>query len=185
VVAQCGFNTHVSWERPASAGLRGTAELSTRLDQINWDFVERLGPSPLEGVHPYPAKFIGDIPRSLIETIGVPPNTVVLDPFCGSGATLVESQRLGYEAIGIDLNPIACLISRVQIGQGVDGYCGGANQHVAVVTIGSSTVRFACGTKRSTRASAACPMAKRGSSAATPPARPARRTDRRLIMCPR
>src|ERR1700693_694211 len=54
----------------------------------------------------------------------------------------------------------------------------------AVVTIGSSTVRFACGTKRSTRASADCPIAKRGSNAATPPATPARRTDRRFMMCP-
>src|SRR5713226_8816634 len=50
--------------------------------------------------------------------------------------------------------------------------------------IGSSTVRFACGTKRSTRASADCPIAKRGSNAATPPATPARRTDRRFMMCP-
>src|SRR6266852_4775956 len=49
---------------------------------------------------------------------------------------------------------------------------------------GSSTVRFACGTKRSTRASSDCPIAKRGSSAATPPATPARRTDRRFMMCP-
>jgi site-specific DNA-methyltransferase (cytosine-N4-specific) len=95
-------------ERPASAGLaRRATGLSARLDQIDWDFVDRLAPSTLEGVHPYPAKFIGDIPRSLIRTIGVPANTVVFDPFCGSGATLVESQRLGYEAVGIDLNPIA------------------------------------------------------------------------------
>ena len=102
-------------DRPVTAGLtRLTAELATRLDGINWNFVVRLAPSALEGVHPYPAKFIGDIPRSLISTIGLPPNTVVFDPFCGSGATLVESQRLGYEAIGIDLNPIACLISRVK-----------------------------------------------------------------------
>src|SRR5712664_4159723 len=50
--------------------------------------------------------------------------------------------------------------------------------------IGSSTVRFACGTKLSTRASADCPIAKRGSNAATPPAIPARRTDRRFMMCP-
>jgi hypothetical protein len=55
---------------PAPDGLvRRVGGLSARLDKINWDFVERPAPSALEGVHPYPAKFIGDIPRSLIETI--------------------------------------------------------------------------------------------------------------------
>ncbi len=37
-----------------------------------------------------------------------------MDPFCGSGTTLVEAQLAGIPAIGIDLNPIACLISRVK-----------------------------------------------------------------------
>ena len=94
--------------------VRRAAGLSARLEKINWDFVERPTPSALQRIHPYPAKFIGDIPRSLIETISLPAGTVVFDPFCGSGATLVESQRLGYQAVGIDLNPIACLISRVK-----------------------------------------------------------------------
>src|SRR5258708_3999765 len=100
---------------PAPEGVQQPAsELSISLDEINWDFVARPTPSPLESIHPYPAKFIGDIPRSLISIIGLPTGTVVFDPFCGSGATLVESQRLGHHAVGIDLNPIACLISRVK-----------------------------------------------------------------------
>lgn len=88
--------------------------LRARLNAIDWNFGERRCASPLESVHPYPAKFIGDIPRSFIEAIGLPKGTIILDPFCGSGATLVESQRLGREAVGIDLNPIACLLSRVK-----------------------------------------------------------------------
>ncbi len=38
----------------------------------------------------------------------------VLDPFCGSGTTLAEAQRRGLTSVGVDLNPIACLISRVR-----------------------------------------------------------------------
>ena len=40
--------------------------------------------------------------------------TRVLDPFCGSGTTLVETQRAGLATVGINLNPIACLLSRVK-----------------------------------------------------------------------
>ena len=41
-------------------------------------------------------------------------NDLILDPFVGSGTTLVESKVLGRNAIGVDINPLACLISRVK-----------------------------------------------------------------------
>jgi site-specific DNA-methyltransferase (cytosine-N4-specific) len=44
----------------------------------------------------------------------MPHGNAVLDPFCGSGTTLTEAQRLGLPSVGIDVNPIACLISRVK-----------------------------------------------------------------------
>jgi len=84
------------------------------LTSINWDFPERVAHSDIEGIHPYPAKFIAEIPRALLESIPLPKGTSVLDPFCGSGTTLVECQRRGVPVTGIDLNPIACLISRVK-----------------------------------------------------------------------
>jgi hypothetical protein len=39
---------------------------------------------------------------------------VVLDPFCGSGTTLVEARRVGAKAIGVDANPLAVLIARAK-----------------------------------------------------------------------
>jgi site-specific DNA-methyltransferase (cytosine-N4-specific) len=81
---------------------------------INWDFDDRSRSDPIESLHPYPAKFISLLPREILNCIPVKPGTAVLDPFCGSGTTLVESQRLGIPSVGIDLNPIACLISRVK-----------------------------------------------------------------------
>ncbi|NTW28880.1 MAG: site-specific DNA-methyltransferase [Coriobacteriia bacterium] len=65
------------------------------------------------GMHPYPAKFIPHIPRILIESFA-PASSVVLDPMCGSGTSLVEATLLGHPAIGIDINPIATLISRAK-----------------------------------------------------------------------
>ncbi|GAB2180937.1 DNA methyltransferase C1 [Denitratisoma sp. agr-D3] len=88
--------------------------IDSRLGRIDWSFARRAKSPSIEAIHPYPAKFIGDIPRALIETLPIPRGTAVLDPFCGSGTSLMEAQRAGLNGIGIDLNPIACLISRVK-----------------------------------------------------------------------
>ena len=90
------------------------SSLLQSLKSLNWDFPERLTDRDIEEIHPYPAKFIAELPRALLRSLPVPGRTAVLDPFCGSGTALVECQRLGITAIGIDLNPIACLISRVK-----------------------------------------------------------------------
>ena len=39
----------------------------------------------------------------------------VLDPFCGGGSIPLEAQRLGLEAHGGDLNPVAVLISKALV----------------------------------------------------------------------
>jgi len=41
------------------------------------------------------------------------PGDIVLDSFCGSGVTVVESVRLGRRAIGIDINPTAVLVTQM------------------------------------------------------------------------
>lgn len=65
------------------------------------------------GIHPYPAKFIPELPREIIAECTKERN-VVLDPFCGSGTTLLEACVAGRKSIGIDSNPIAVLISRAK-----------------------------------------------------------------------
>lgn len=64
-------------------------------------------------IHKYTAKLIPHIPRYLI-TKHAPEGSLVLDPFCGSGTTILEARLLGHCAIGIDINPLAVLISKVK-----------------------------------------------------------------------
>lgn len=91
-----------------------TSAMAAQFINTDWDFPSRSAPSAMEALHPYPAKFVADLPRRLLDILPVPRGTAVLDPFCGSGTTLVECQRRGLPAVGIDLNPIACLISQVK-----------------------------------------------------------------------
>lgn len=89
-------------------------DIATRLQSIDWRFTEDRLSDPIESIHSYPAKFIPAIPGALLDVLPIPQGSSILDPFVGSGTTLVESQRRGHPSTGIDLNPIACLISRVK-----------------------------------------------------------------------
>ena len=104
----------LGYRQSTPRGIASATALAERLMRHNWDFPDSRGSGDIHAIHPYPAKFIPEIPRSLISDIGVPSGTAVLDPFCGSGTTLVEAQSLGHPSIGIDLNPIACLIARAK-----------------------------------------------------------------------
>ncbi len=64
------------------------------LAEVDWDFPERVSQSSIEGIHPYPAKFVTELPRTLLKLLPLPRGTAVLDPFCGSGSTLVEGWAL-------------------------------------------------------------------------------------------
>lgn len=68
------------------------------------------------GIHPYKGKFYPQLAKSLINIANLKPGATILDPFCGSGTVLLESQLNGYVATGLDLNPLAVLISRAKIG---------------------------------------------------------------------
>jgi DNA modification methylase len=53
--------------------------------------------------------------RDYINRFGLRAGNVILDPFCGTGTTLVECKKLGITSIGIEANPMPCFASRVKI----------------------------------------------------------------------
>lgn len=84
-----------------------------KLQSIDWDFHGANTNYLNHSIHPYPCKFIPQIPNTLIQELSSIGDTVI-DPFAGSGTTLVEALRLGRNAIGIDANPLSELICRVK-----------------------------------------------------------------------
>jgi DNA modification methylase len=89
------------------------AERVKELSLLDWSFKEDRARQHLHEIHPYPAKFIPEIPRRLITAL-CPQGGVVLDPFCGSGTALAEASISGRRSIGVDISPIAALIARVK-----------------------------------------------------------------------
>jgi hypothetical protein len=89
--------------------------IARRLSKVPWDFGDAdADRQSIHSFHSYPAKFIPEIPRAFIRELSPPPGTIVFDPFCGCGTTLVEAQAAGHASAGIDVNPIGCLITAVK-----------------------------------------------------------------------
>lgn len=90
-----------------------TKRLSEELKNELWEYADADTQYLTHNIHRYSGKFIPQIAARAISIL-TQPGELVVDPYCGSGTTLVESVLLGRRAIGIDLNPLAVLIARVK-----------------------------------------------------------------------
>jgi len=80
----------------------------------DWNFHDVDTQEHLHTLHPYPAKFIPQIPRKAILK-WTRRGDLVYDPFCGCGTTLLEASLLGRPAIGTDNNAVAILVSKAKV----------------------------------------------------------------------
>lgn len=99
----------------AIADLSNPLKLFKALKSLDWAFTDDDTRYLTHDLHPYPAKFIPQIPAQLISILSVP-GDIVFDPFGGSGTTAVEAVRLGRRAMSLDANPLSGLIGRVKTG---------------------------------------------------------------------
>jgi SAM-dependent methyltransferase len=67
------------------------------------------------GLHEYRGKFNPQVVRAIGNLFCLEPGDCVLDPFCGSGTTLLESAHIGWNAVGIDINPLGVLIANSKL----------------------------------------------------------------------
>ena len=95
-------------------------ELYATLDlDLSWseaDLPERERTKHVHRLHPYHGKFIPQLVEVLLNRY-VPTGGHVLDPFGGSGTTLVQALESGYDATGVDIAAFNCLLMRVKTAQ--------------------------------------------------------------------
>ncbi len=84
-----------------------------KLSHIDWECANENTTYLTHNIHPYHSKYIPQIAANLIDLFSRK-GDLILDNFCGSGTTLIEAKLKNRDAIGVDINPLACLISKVK-----------------------------------------------------------------------
>ena len=69
----------------------------------------------LHCLHEYKGRFNPQIVRAIGNIMQLDRDAFVLDPFCGSGTVLLESAHIGWNAVGLDLNPLAVMIANAKV----------------------------------------------------------------------
>jgi DNA modification methylase len=84
--------------------------------QLSWseaELPERERTKHVHRLHPYLGKFVPQLVEALLARY-VRPGGRVLDPFAGSGTTLVQALESGHDAVGVDVAAFNCLLMRVK-----------------------------------------------------------------------
>ena len=97
-------------------------------DDLNWglsfDYLrEKDTTKHVHRLHPYKGKFIPQLVQYFLDEntddfktqTYFHPGEIVLDPFCGSGTTLVQATEMGIHSIGIDVSLFNCMISKTKL----------------------------------------------------------------------
>jgi hypothetical protein len=88
-------------------------ELDLALSWSERDLPERERTKHVHRLHPYLGKFVPQLVEALL-TRYVRPGGRVLDPFAGSGTTLVQALESGYDAVGVDVAAFNALLTAVK-----------------------------------------------------------------------
>ncbi len=97
-------------------------------DDLNWalsfdQYREKETTKHVHRLHPYKGKFIPQLVEYFLDDhiddfkkqVYFKKGDVILDPFCGSGTTLVQANEIGMHAIGVDISAFNALISNTKV----------------------------------------------------------------------
>src|SRR3954454_2284747 len=88
-------------------------EIDLELSWSERDLPERERTKHVHRLHPYLGKFVPQLVETLLAR-HVVRSGQVLDPFAGSGTTLVQALESGHPATGVDVAAFNCLLMRVK-----------------------------------------------------------------------
>jgi DNA modification methylase len=98
---------------PTQAALYDDLASDLHLSWSEAELPERERTKHVHRLHPYLGKFVPQLVEALLDRY-VRPGGRVLDPFAGSGTTLVQCLESGYDAVGVDIAAFNCLLTRVK-----------------------------------------------------------------------
>jgi hypothetical protein len=111
-------------------GKRETKWISILGEDLNWalsfdHLKESERTKHVHRLHPYKGKFIPQLVEYFLDShtddfkkgVYFQKGDIILDPFCGSGTTLVQANELSMHAIGVDVSAFNALISNAKIGR--------------------------------------------------------------------
>lgn len=106
-----------SWKKALGEDLNWTLSFAECKESETTKHVHRL--------HPYKGKFIPQLVRYFIDShtdkfkreVFFEAGDIILDPFCGSGTTLVECSEMGMHGIGVDVSQFNTMISNAKISE--------------------------------------------------------------------
>jgi hypothetical protein len=86
------------------------------LERVNGNGVNRQSTRySAHGLHEYKGKFNPQVAKALLNIFDAHPGQIALDPFCGSGTSLVECAHLGIQSVGTDINPLAVFLANAKL----------------------------------------------------------------------
>jgi hypothetical protein len=105
----------VATQEDVYAGL-GAPGLDRELSWAEHELKERERTKHVHRLHPYLGKFVPQLVEVCLQR-HVAPGGRVLDPFAGSGTTLVECAAFGAHSAGADISAFNALLARVKTGR--------------------------------------------------------------------